>query len=309
MQLDNGNRLRIAVTVQNHGNREHRWIVSLPHGWTFHIGDGDVYTYPLRTLLISNRDGDWRFRYSGTMPLQMLDVSNHQLGAGIGVLMTDLNCIDRYLHVTRRGTVTTVSTEWRCDPLQPGESKELQIELLAHPGDWRETFAHYRSWTGTWYRPLAPRKQWFRKAFAFRQDYIADGLYDRDSQTYRFEERIALARKAFGACDYLHIFDWGTTPLGRVGDYDPWGDPLSSADAFRQAVWATQARACRWDCISRAIWRMSGRKWLKHICRSGGWRGRDGEVLRWAPQSTEFFMCPRSRGLATVSDADLPARQ
>jgi hypothetical protein len=296
MRLVNANRLRIVATVQNREDTSHRWIVSLPHGWTFHIGDGDVYTYPLRTLLISNRDGDWRFRYSGTMPLQMLDVSNHQLGAGIGVLMTDLNCIDRYLHVTRRGTVTTVSTEWRCDPLQPGESKELQIELLAHPGDWRETFAHYRSWTGTWYRPLAPRKQWFRKAFAFRQDYIADGLYDRDSQTYRFEERIALARKAFGACDYLHIFDWGTTPLGRVGDYDPWGDPLSSADAFRQAVWTTQARGVPVGLYIEGYLADERSKVAQAHLQEWGWRGRDGEVLRWAPQSTEFFMCPGAEG-------------
>jgi len=296
MQMDDESRLRLTATILNRRDSSHRWIVSLPYGWTFRIGDGDVYAYPLRTLLISDRDGDWRFRYSGTMPLQMLDLSNHQLGAGVGVLMTDLTGTDRYLHLLRRGTVTTVSTEWRCDPLQPGEGKELQIELFAHPGDWRETFAHYRKWVETWYRPLAPRKQWFRKAFAFRQDYIAEGLYDPGSQTYHFEERIALARKAFGACDYLHIFDWGTTPLGRVGDYDPWGNPLSSADAFRQAVQATQAQGVPVGLYIEGYLVDERSKVAQAHLQEWGWRGREGQVLRWAPQSSEFFMCPGAEG-------------
>jgi hypothetical protein len=296
LQLDQRDCLRIVATVQNREDGSRRWILSLPHGWAFRIGDGDVYAYPLRTLLLSNRDGDWRFRYSGTLPLQMLDISNHTLGAGVGMVMTDLTGTDRYLHLTRRGAVTTVSTEWRCDPLQPGDSKELQIELVAHAGDWRQTFAHYKSWVGTWYRPLTPRKGWFRNVFAFRQDYIAEGLYDFGSQTYHFAERIALARKAFGACDYLHLFDWGTTPRGRVGDYDPWGNPLTSAEVFRQAVQQTQAQGLPVGLYIEGYLADMRSKVAQAHLQEWGWRGRDGQVLRWSPESTEFFMCPGAEG-------------
>lgn len=296
LHLDNRDCLRIAATIQNREQGERRWIVSLPHAWAVRIGSRDVYAYPLRTLLLSQRDGDWRFRYSGTMPLQMLDVSNHTLGAGVGMVMTDLTGTDRYLHLTRRGAVTTVSTDWRCDPLQPGESKELQIELITHAGDWRQTFAHYKRWSGTWYRPLAPRKQWFRNVFAFRQDYIAEGLYDFGSQTYHFGERIGMARKAFGACDYLHIFDWGTTPLGRVGDYDPWGNPLTSAEVFRQAVQQTQAQGVPVGLYIEGYLADMRSKVAQAHLQDWGWRGRDGQVLRWSPESTEFFMCPGAEG-------------
>lgn len=296
LRLGDSDRLQIQATLLNRYSSPQRWICFLPAGWDWRIGDGDVYTYPLRTLLISDRDGDWRFRYSGMMPLQLLDVSNHSLGAGIGMLMTDLAGTDRYLHLTRQNGVTTLSVEWRCDPLAPGETKRLEVELVPHAGDWRETFSRYKQWVSTWYRPLAPRKEWFRRASAFRQDYVAEGLYDRDNQTYRFAERIALARKAFGACDYLHIFDWGATPLGRVGDYDPWGNPLTSADVFRQAVRTTQAQGAPVGLYIEGYLVDVRSKVAQAHLEEWGWRGRDGQVLRWSPGSTEFFMCPGTEG-------------
>lgn len=296
LRLGDSDRLQMQATLLNRYSSPRRWICFLPAGWDWRIRDGDVYTYPLRTLFISDRDGDWRFRYSGTMPLQLLDVSNHVLGVGIGMLMNDLAGTDRYLHLTRQNGVTTLSVEWRCDPLAPGETKRLEVELVPHAGDWRETFSRYKQWVSTWYRPLAPRKEWFRRAFAFRQDYIAEGLYDRDSRRYPFAERIALARKAFGACDYLHIFDWGTTPLGRVGDYDPWGNPLTSADVFRQAVLAAQARGTPVGLYIEGYLADVRSKVARAHLEEWGWRGRDGQVLRWSPGSPEFFMCPGAEG-------------
>ncbi|MDW8321388.1 MAG: DUF6259 domain-containing protein [Armatimonadota bacterium] len=296
LQMDSMSGLRVGITVHNQGTQPHRWVVNLPQQWTFRISENDVYTCPLRTLFISDRDGDWRFRYSGAMPLQMIDISNHRLGVGAGMCMTDLEGTDRYLHLIRQNGSTTIRVEWRCEPLAPGQTKRLEIDLFPHAGDWRQTFAHYRRWTNTWYRPLAPRKQWFRKAFAFRQDYIGEGLYDRNAQVYRFAERVALAQRAFGACDYLHLFDWGTTPLGRVGDYDPWGNPLTSAQDFRQAVEATQAQGVPIGLyIEGYLADVRSRVAQTHL-EEWGWRGREGQVLRWSPESTEFFMCPGAAG-------------
>jgi hypothetical protein len=294
--LDSAARVQIELRARNLGNIPHRWVLSLPAEWAFRIGENDVYTYPLRTALVSDRDTDLRYRYSGSLPLQMIDISNLQMGVGIGILSKNLQGVDRYVQLTRRDGITTVATEWRCDPLAAGETVQLQTEIFLHPGDWKETLAHYKRWVSTWYRPLAPRKPWFRCVFAFRQDYITEGLYDRDTRSYRFGERIELAKKAFGACDYLHIFDWGTTPRGRVGDYDPWGNLLSSAEMFRQAVEVTQAQGTPVGLYIEG-YLADERSLVGQAHREEwGWRGRDGRVHYWSPGSTEFFMCPGAEG-------------
>lgn len=296
MRLDPADRLQVQATLVNGTGRTRRWVVSLPAGWRWRIGERDVYAYPLRTLLLSDQDGDWRFRYGGTLPLQMVDVSNHALGVGIGLLTLERESTDRYLHLNRQHGVTTLGIEWRCDPMASGERRTLSLLLVAHAGDWRETFAQYRQWVSEWYRPLAPRKEWFRGVFAFRQDYLSEGAYDLQHRAFRFAERVELARRAFGACDYLHLFDWGTTPLGRVGDYDPWNNPLPPAERFRAAVQEVQAQGTPVGLYIEGYLADVRSKVAQAHLKEWGWRARDGHIHRWAPDSSEYFMCPGAKG-------------
>ena len=114
-------------------------------------------------------------------------------------------------------------------------------------GDWHEQFARYQTWVATWYKPFAPRKQWFREVFNFRQQFMnfdvptSSGMFDPKTKTLHLQEAVKRDAEAFGGVDYLHVFDWGWDPVhGRCGDYAPW-DYLGGAERFKQAVEGVKA--------------------------------------------------------------------
>ncbi len=403
LQMDEHAILQFQAILQNKVKQTQRWKFHLPAHWQLRIGDGDFYAYPLRTVVISDAENEFRYRYGGFLPLQFLDLSNPKVGIGVGLLTKDLVGLDRFVDLRREGDVTTIGIRWRCDPILEGTlpsmlktnakgfsptevgaqkfvsdyrlkpvawlshsarqrstqnserltqnaqhiahatgfsqwlmtqenerriysalicdlgahkmppkeeneqilpvleigqvSPALTVELFVHAGDWRQTFERYKAWVQTWYRPIAPRKDWFRKVFAFRQDYIDAGLFDFAARTYRFAERVQFAHQAFGACDYLHIFDWGATlNRGRVGDYDPWGNRLTSADEFREAVIALQRSGVPVGLYIEG-YLIDERSHIGKAHREDwGLRNHDGSVQLWEPGSPEFVMCPGAKG-------------
>jgi len=298
LRMDEGTTVEMRAVLHNRSQQTQRWHFHLPARWGFRIGENDFYAYPVRTAVISDREISLRFRYSGWLPLQFLDLSAPELGIGLGLMTKDLVGFDRRVELKREGKVTHFGISWHCDPINPGESVELPpIELFVHGGDWRQSFERYKAWVRTRYQPLAPRKEWFRKVFAFRQDYIGTGLFDFATKTYRFAERVQFAREAFGACDYLHIFDWGATlHRGRTGDYDPWDERLTTAEEFKEEVAKLQSAGVPVglyiegylvDERSR-VGKLHGQEWAI--------RNPEGRIVHWEPGSPEFFMCPGAKG-------------
>jgi hypothetical protein len=298
LRMDEGATVEMRAVLHNRSQQTQRWHFHLPARWGFRIGENDFYAYPVRTAVISDREISLRFRYSGWLPLQFLDLSAPELGIGLGLMTKDLAGFDRHVELKREGKFTHFGISWHCDPINSGESVELPpIELFVHSGDWRQSFERYKAWVRTWYQPLAPRKEWFRKVFAFRQDYIGTGLFDFATKTYRFAERVQFAREAFGACDYLHIFDWGiTSGGGRVGDYKPWDEWLTTAEEFKEAVAKLQSadvpvglyiEGYLVDERSR-VGKLHGQEWAI--------RNPEGGIVYWEPGSPEFFMCPGAKG-------------
>lgn len=212
-------------------------------------GDPDDlgYCFPRRGAVINTMPISLREPYSGRFPLQFISVYHPQAG-GIYLLTHDTANTPKWFWLRKRDTVS-LGVEYWPRTLQPGETWELpEAALGAHAGDWHLAFEAYRRWKETWYRPLVPRKQWFREVFNFRQQFLhfalprKSGLFEADTKTFRVEEVLATDEKAFGGVDYLHLFDWGWTPThGRCGDYRPW-DYLGGADNFRRAVEAVQKR-------------------------------------------------------------------
>ncbi|MFA4029962.1 MAG: hypothetical protein GDYSWBUE_001298 [Candidatus Fervidibacterota bacterium] len=298
LQMDEHATLQLQAILHNQTQKAKRWKLNFPAHWQLRIGDGDFYAYPFRTVIISDAENGFRYRYGGFLPLQFLDLSNPKMGIGFGLLTKDLTGLDRFVDLRREGGVTTIGIHWRCDPVEPkGEFILPTVESFIHSGDWREAFKRYKAWVQTWYRPIAPRKDWFRKIFAFRQDYISAGLFDFVTKAYRFAERIQFARQAFGACDYLHIFDWGATlNRGRVGDYDPWNDRLTSADEFRAAVTALQQSGLPVGLYIEGYLVDERSRIGKAHREDWGLRNPDRSVQLWEPSSPEFVMCPGTKG-------------
>jgi len=297
LRMDEGTTVEMRAVLHNRSQQTQRWHFHLPARWGFRIGENDFYAYPVRTAVISDREISLRFRYSGWLPLQFLDLSAPELGIGLGLMTKDLAGFDRHVELKREGKVTHFGISWHCDPINSGESVELPpIELFVHGGDWRQSFERYKAWVRTWYQPLAPRKEWFRKVFAFRQDYIGTGLFDFATKTYRFAERVQFAREAFGACDYLHIFDWGATlHRGRTGDYDPWDERLTTAEEFKEEVAKLQSAGVPVGLYIEGYLVDERSRVGKAFGRDWALRRPDGSIAYW-PDNTEIFMCPGAKG-------------
>lgn len=197
------------------------------------------YWMPRRGDVISNLPLSLRAPYAGAgNPLQVIGAFSPRAGTGLYLMTQDLEATPRFYHVAKAGGRVRLGVEWH--PFEGGDTPRTVLGCT--PGGWQAQLDRYREWLATWYRPAAPRKQWFREVFNFRQDFlhfalpVKSGMFDPETKTFRIREVVEQDIEAFGGVDYLHIFDWGWDPVrGRCGDYDPW-DYLGGADNLKAAV-------------------------------------------------------------------------
>lgn len=235
-------RLKMKLKL-NAGDRGRMAVVFPALGGIRHAGSADLhYCFPKRASVINNTPADLREPYSGAFPLQFMDVWGPH--GGVYLMTEDLSNTYRYFHLAKTSARLTMEVEYPEKERRAFESVSTVIAF--HDGDWHAAFDAYRSWVKTWYRPAAPRKQWFREVFNLRQQFlrfysITDGTYyDSNSRTFTFAEGLERDRRFFGSVEYLHLFDWGMQAEHGLGDYSPWG-PGFSLDDFRKSI--DQARA------------------------------------------------------------------
>lgn len=70
LRMDKQTALELNTTLRNISAESS--VGSFRSLWQFRIGDGDVYAYPFRTVIISSAENDFRYRYGGSLPLQFL---------------------------------------------------------------------------------------------------------------------------------------------------------------------------------------------------------------------------------------------
>ncbi|MCX7600030.1 MAG: DUF6259 domain-containing protein [Armatimonadetes bacterium] len=197
--------------------------------------------YPAPGAILSNHVFARSDPYGGIFPLQVMGIYS-PTGGGLYLRTEYTEPVDRRYEVehSTRGVMFCVRYPW-------WRGEKLNAVIGTNPGDWRDQLAAYNRWRQTWFRPAAPRKDWFRRIFNFRQQFLTfpvplpSGMFDPETKTFRLLEVLEEDKKAFGGVDYLHLFDWGWSPeRGRCGDYAPW-DYLGGADNFRRAVESVKA--------------------------------------------------------------------
>lgn len=239
MAIDKEESVSIEASLKNKSATQQRWILSLPAGMNIKIGANDYYSYPAPYLFISDVNHVWDMRYYGWGVLdQYMDVSDTVSGRGLCVITKDVNATDRNFYLSRDAMGTTMGVRWRLLPIAGGATFKLPaVDFVVHGDSWRGGYDKYMEWVKTWYKPLVPRKDWFRKCFALRQTYTWEGLWDKNTDTYHFARQLEKIKQPFGDCDYMHIYGWGMTKTrGIYGDYDPWGETLGKPEAFRNAI-------------------------------------------------------------------------
>lgn len=193
--------------------------------------------YPRRGTVISNQPFAASLPVGGIFPLQVMGFFR-PTGGGVYVRTEYQRIVDRRyaMELDRDGRVTmeVLYPWWRGEP--------LNAVIGTHPGDWHDQLAAYDSWRRTWFKPAAPRKDWFRRVFNFRQQFLTfavprkSGMFDPATKQFHIMDVLERDCALFGGVDFLHLFDWGWSPKhGRCGDYAPW-DYLGGVDNFRQAI-------------------------------------------------------------------------
>ncbi|MCD6351892.1 MAG: hypothetical protein J7M26_07225, partial [Armatimonadetes bacterium] len=194
--------------------------------------------FPRRGTVISNKPTAADMPYGGMFPLQVMGVFN-PAGGGLYLRTEYTDIVDRRYRVRRVGAGADFGVTY---PWWRGEALNCVLGTCA--GDWHDELAAYERWRQTWFKPAAPRKQWFRRVFNFRQQFLTfalpakSGMFDPETRTFHLREVVEQDARAFGGVDYLHLFDWGWSPKhGRCGDYAPWdylGPPEHFASAIKQ---------------------------------------------------------------------------
>ena len=291
--------LSLKLDLENLGQTTWRPEVKFPLLSGLRLGtvDDTWYLWCRKGGVVSNQPLSEAKYYGGEHPLQLTDVFNPVLGAGL--LLQTLDREDVYRRwVLEKGDR---GVDWRQDywasDHAPGAGLETVATVLrAHPGDWRQGFEIYRQWAHSWYRPQVPRKEWFRKVFYYQQMNL--WRTPRDPQTGEFEMQplIQQFRDYFGRLDYLHIFDFGQSPkYGRVGDYSHY-DELGGLAKVRGAIAKAQELGIPvglyiegYLCDERGVW---GSQNVDQY----DIRMQHGKPLLWPGAPTEHMMCPAADG-------------
>jgi hypothetical protein len=195
--------------------------------------------YPRRGAVINNIPLRLRTPYCGEFPFQVMSAFGPRAGAGLYLMTLDSKGdTERYYCLTKSNEGVDLSIEapaWR-------KGDALRTSMGLHQGDWHEALRVYQHWLRSWYRPAAPRKEWFRRVFNFRQQFLhfpvpqASGLFDDATKQFAVDKVLRHDEQAFGGVDYLHLFDWGwSKDFGRCGDYDHW-EQLGGVDNFAKAI-------------------------------------------------------------------------
>ena len=244
ISFNEAHQLELSLQLTNISNMEIELTPSFLSLENILIGtsyDNQWYCFPRRGAVINNVPVSFNEAYSGSFPMQFMDVYHPQLG-GIYVMKQDLSDEYKWFKL-KKETAISLRIDYMEKELKPGEEMRLPEAVIGcHAGDWHDALAAYRQWVESWYQPLVPRKRWFREVFNFRQQFMhfalprKSGIFDNDTKDYHFREVMEKNMADFGGVDYLHIFDWGwSKEYGRCGDYDHW-EQIGGVEAFRQAI-------------------------------------------------------------------------
>ena len=239
------NSVELSVDLVNRGSAAVTGTLFFPLVEQAKLGDFENTWYfcARRGGVINRVPCFWRDEIGESHPLQVDGLFNPAWGAGVSFMPRDLEGVFRWYRMAKDETGCSYSLEFLPETIEPGESWQcVPTAVAVVPGDWKDQLQVYLDWVKTWYRPIAPRKPWFGRVFAF-PSYSPTSPMDRPlAERLDFLERARLTREALGACDYMHLFGWAKTEeYGHWGAYDQYFQ-LGGKDRFIEAVRESQGQ-------------------------------------------------------------------
>lgn len=221
----------LSLSVKNTSDKPVDVTVTFPIVKGVHFAEDRnkdlYYLYPKEGWASTNENADEDNYYGRWFPLQFVDIYDKDNG-GFYIMTKDTTAYPKKYCLKKKDGKIDFKVTHQIKRLQPGEVWNMPATVIgAHKGDWHGGFNAYRDWVKTWYKPIAPRKQWFQDIYNFRQVFLhtffgEEGAWDPVTKKIRLLEYVNDAEKAFGGVDYVHIFDWMREPEDRIYNYTPW---------------------------------------------------------------------------------------
>lgn len=300
VKSSDGDSLAITARLENHGTREQTVTLVAP-AVSYRLAEQPeeaYYLVPKRGAAMDNRPCSFEERYCGLFPVQFVDTFAPACARGLVLRTEDTTCLRKAYRLKKEGSVFQLGVTYPEQPLKPGGRFVTAPAILtATNGDWHRGLNDYRRWLTSWYKPLSPRKPWFREVFNFRQRFLwgLDPLYNSQEGKLDLLRAVEEARREFGGIDYLHLFDWGNCGrfgriYGRIGDYSPYDYYQGGREALRRAIAGVQAEGVPVGLyIEGYLLEERGKLGQTH---GKAWQmiGPDGRGRYW-PECSEMYVC------------------
>ncbi|MCX6910783.1 MAG: DUF6259 domain-containing protein [Verrucomicrobia bacterium] len=235
-----GNELRMRMTLTNTSDAPVTATLHFPVLRDVRIGcaPDTCYLFGRRGGIIHSANVRFREPLGERHPMQVDGFFCPWAGIALACLTHDTVAQHHFINLAK----TDGGGEWHPEyverDLAPGGSfTATEAALVLCEGDWRAIFAAYTGWLKTWFKPVAPRKPWFERAFA-----LASGSAHYDGHSSPQERgavwpAVDLMLKHIGLCDYTHLFGWSASKqYGDWGDYDHYDETVGGLESFRENI-------------------------------------------------------------------------
>lgn len=213
------NEIEMSLDMENMGNKSVDATLHFPIIENLSIGsvENTWYAFARDGLVVSKVPCEWRDYIGSEKPLQYDGIFNPDIGSGIAFFPRDTTDLFRWYHLSKTNQGIRYALEYTPSTIKQGEKwKSVKFALAVIPGDWKDQFEVYQNWKDTWYKPIAPRIDWFQKAFAFSIDNAYE-VPDPDirANAMQFKNR-------WGDLDLYHIWGWSYIEEKKIdwGDYN-----------------------------------------------------------------------------------------
>lgn len=241
-----GHELRLRMTLTNTGDAPVTASLHFPVLRGVRIGGAaeTCYLFGKRGGIIHSANVRYREPLGERHSMQMDGFFNLRLGLALACLTHDTVAQHHFINFAKTGDGGEWSPEYVERDLAPGGSfTATEAALVLCEGDWRAIFAAYTGWLKTWFKPAAPRKPWFERAFALASGNAHYDAFSSPQERGAVKQAAEMMLKHIGLCDYTHLFGWSASrQYGDWGDYDHYDETVGGLKYFRENIRRVQER-------------------------------------------------------------------
>jgi Domain of unknown function (DUF6259) len=294
-----GDEVRLHMTLTNTGDKPVAATLRFPVLRGVRIGSaGETsYLFGKRGGIIHSANVRYREPLGEGHPLQMDGFFNPRFGLALACLTHDTVAQHHFINFAKTAEGGEWSPEYVERDLAPGGSfTATEAALVLCKGDWRAILAAYTDWLKTWFKPVAPRKPWFERAFAMASGNAHFDAYPTPQERGAVNQAAEVMLQHIGLCDYTHLFGWGASKqYGDWGDYDHYDETVGGLEYFRGNIRRVQDRGIAVSLYLDGYLNCEKGRFAGAHAREWAMKRTDGSP-QFVPVYNAYNQCPSLKG-------------